>query len=102
MTFIVWGQGTMYYLLSTRAPDIEDNGSVNLLIWSAMKRAHQRQLLFDLDGVSSSGTARFLAGFGGHIRTRLIVQRANPIYRAISYVYTNSVNRQASESSEFT
>jgi lipid II:glycine glycyltransferase (peptidoglycan interpeptide bridge formation enzyme) len=102
MTFVVWGQGTMYYLLSTRAPDLQDNGSVNLLIWSAMKRAHQRQLLFDLDGVSTSGTARFLAGFGGRIRTRLIVQRAQPIYRAVRYVHFSFTDRQASDTSNFT
>lgn len=62
MVYLVWGHGTMYYLLSTRAADAGDNGSVNLLIWSAIKRAHSRSLVFDLDGVSSSGTARFLSG----------------------------------------
>ena len=85
MVFLVWGHGVMYYLLSTRAPDIGDNGSVSLLLWSAMKRAHQLNLKFDLDGVYTSGTARFLSGFGGEIRVRLIITRAHPFYRALQF-----------------
>jgi hypothetical protein len=103
MTFLAWGRGMMYYLLSTRAPDVEnDNGSVNLLIWSAMKRANQRQVMFDLDGVSTSGTARFLSGFGGRIRTRLIVRRQQPMYRAAAYVYSGLIKRDEDETSKFT
>src|SRR5208337_891895 len=68
MVFVVWGHGVMYYLLSTRAPDTADRGATSLLIWSAIKRAQQLGLIFDLDGVYSSGTARFLSGFGGRIR----------------------------------
>jgi hypothetical protein len=85
MVYLVWGHGTMYYLLSTRAHDRGDNGSVNLLIWSALKRAHQRGLLFDLDGVSTTGTARFLSGFGGQLKTRLIVERSALLYGAIQH-----------------
>jgi Acetyltransferase (GNAT) domain len=77
MIYIVWGHGTMYYLLSTRAGDPDDNGSVNLLIWAAIKRASERRLLLDLDGVTSSGTARFLSSFGGHVKARWIARRAS-------------------------
>ena len=49
MVFLVWGHGRMYYLLTTRVIDPKDNGSVPLLIWSAIKRAHERRLIFDLD-----------------------------------------------------
>jgi hypothetical protein len=73
----------MYYLLSTRAPDKDDNGSVNFLLWSAMKLASQLGLVFDLDGVYTSGTARFLSGFGGQIKTRLNIQRSVMPYRAL-------------------
>ena len=83
MTYLVWSDRTMYYLLSTRARDKGDNGSVNLLLWSAMKRAGQLSLLFDLDGVSTSGTARFLSGFGGEIKTRLVIQRTRMPYRIL-------------------
>ena len=86
MVFLVWGHGVMYYLLSTRAPDIGDRGSVSLLLWSAIKRANQLKLMFDLDGVYSSGTARFLGAFGGKIGVRLIVARAQPIYRTIQFM----------------
>jgi len=83
MVVLVWGHGRMYYLLSTRARDQGDNGSINLLLWEAMKRAHAHGLLFDLDGVSTSGTARFLSGFGGRLELRLIAQRASPTYAAL-------------------
>ena len=70
MVFLVWSDTAMYYLLSTRHPDPADNGSTSMLLWSAVKNAHQRGLTFDLDGVYSSGAARFLVGFGGQIKTR--------------------------------
>lgn len=88
MTYLVWGSGIMYYLMSTRAPDVPDNGSVNLLIWSAMKRAHELGLFFDLDGVTTSGTARFLSGFGGNIKTRLIVTTGRPLYNVVESLKT--------------
>ena len=66
--------------LSTRDTDVRDNGSANLLVWSAMKRAHELGLFFDLDGVSNAGMARFLSGFGGTIKTRLIITKGRPVY----------------------
>jgi hypothetical protein len=83
MVVLVWGHGRMYYLLSTRARDKGDNGSINLLIWEGIARAHTRGLLFDLDGVSTSGTARFLSGFGGRFAMRLIAQRTSALYGAL-------------------
>jgi FixJ family two-component response regulator len=83
MTYLVWSNSTMYYLLSTRARDKADNGSVNLLLWSAIKQGGQLGLTFDLDGVSTSGTARFLSGFGGEIKTRLVIQRSRMSYRIL-------------------
>jgi Acetyltransferase (GNAT) domain len=83
MVFLVWGKGKMYYLLSTRAGDEGDNGSINLLIWEGMKRAHERGLLFDLDGVTTSGTARFLSGFNGSPKLRMIVRKTNRTYSAM-------------------
>jgi hypothetical protein len=83
MVYLVWGQSTMYYLLSTRGPNASDNGSVNFLLWSAIKRANELGLIFDLDGVYSSGTARFLSGFGGEIRTRLVARRSGAVFGAL-------------------
>jgi hypothetical protein len=81
MAFLAWSHGRMYYLLSTRAPDIEDRGAVSLLLWSAIKLAHKHGIEFDLDGVYSRGTARFLSGFGGKLGTRLIATRSRALYR---------------------
>jgi hypothetical protein len=86
MIFLVWDQGTMYYLLSTRCPDAGDSNTISLLLWSAIERAHKRGLTFDLDGVSSSGTARFLSNFGGRPKIRMVVQRSGPVYGAIQYM----------------
>jgi lipid II:glycine glycyltransferase (peptidoglycan interpeptide bridge formation enzyme) len=86
MVYLVWSADTMYYLMSTRSGSAEDNGSVNLLIWSAMQLAHQRGLKFDLDGVYTSGTARFLSGFGGEIKTRLVARRSGTAFRALQYL----------------
>lgn len=83
MTYLVWGHGTMYYLLSTRSLDMPDHGAVSLLIWSAMKEARELALFLDLDGVSSTGTARFLSNFGGQIKQRLIINRSRMPYRAL-------------------
>jgi hypothetical protein len=88
MTFLVWDDRTMYYLMSTRDTDLRDNGSANLLVWSAMKRAHRLGLLFDLDGVSNPGMARFLSGFGGDIKTRLIITKGRPIYNVAQSLKT--------------
>ena len=85
MTFLVWDDHKMYYLLSARSQDVPDKGSVNLLIWSAITKAHERGLVFDLDGVSTSGTAQFLAGFGGKLSTRMTVACARPVYSTVQH-----------------
>jgi hypothetical protein len=102
MAFLVWGYGRMYYLLSTRADDEDDNGSMNLLIWSAMKRANDRGLIFDLDGVSTSGTARFLSGFDGSPKLRLIVRRARPMYSVTQYAKQQLLRSSNRETATFT
>jgi hypothetical protein len=82
MTYLVWGHGTMYYLLSTRSP-AADYGAVSLLLWSAMKEAHGLGTVLDLDGVYSSGTARFLGSFGGRVKTRLVLRRSQGAYSVL-------------------
>jgi Acetyltransferase (GNAT) domain len=86
MVYLVWSAATMYYLLSTRGPDPQDNGSINLLLWSAMKLANERGLVFDLDGVYTSGSARFLSGFGGRIKNRLLVRRGNTLFNGLQHI----------------
>jgi hypothetical protein len=86
MTYLVWGHGIMYYLLSTRSFHSAYTGSVSLLLWSAMKQAHEIGLVLDLDGVYSGGTARFLSNFGGDIKTRLIIRRSRMPFRFLQYL----------------
>lgn len=86
MTYLVWGHGIMYYLLSTRSFQSADSGAISLLIWNAIKQAHELGLVLDLDGVYSSGTARFLSNFGGDIKTRLLIRRSRALYGALQYV----------------
>lgn len=86
MTFLVWGHGTMYYLLSMRCFEGADYGSVSLLLWSAIKEANKIGQVLDLDGVYSSGTARFLSNFGGRIKTRLTIRRSRMPLSALQYL----------------
>lgn len=102
MIYVVWGHGTMYYLLSSRAADADDNGSINLLIWSAIKRANERGLLLDLDGVISSGTARFLSGFGGRLNVRWIARRARLPYAMLQFAKRRIIGGVADETLAFT
>ncbi len=89
--FVVWDNNYMYFLMSTRALGSTDSGAVSQLVWLAMNEAHRRGVKFDLDGVSSPGTFRFLSGFGGEVATRLVVEKFFWIYhsfdklRALAY-----------------
>jgi hypothetical protein len=91
MVFLVWAHGVLFYLLSTRAPEATDSGSVSLLIWSAIKVAHDRGLTFDLDGVTSRGTARFLSAFGGEIVQRQVAQRSSALFGALQLAKRNII-----------
>jgi hypothetical protein len=80
--FYVWDRRRLWYLLSSRDPRFTDNGAVSLLIWHGMQEAIRRGLVFDFDGIASSGAARFFAGFGAQIRPRYAVHRMSPALAA--------------------
>ena len=101
MTFLVWDDAAVYYLLSTRISDGNDGGAANLLIWNGIQLAHQRGLWFDFDGVSTAGIARFYAGFGGQICNRLVVTRMSLAFAAAQYVGA-IVRGEIPESNKFT
>ena len=84
MVLLVWDDSVMYYLMSSRAPELADNGAISLLLWEGAQRAHQRGLVFDLDGVTSNGTWQFLSGFGGSLSMRYVVTRSRARYIAYS------------------
>jgi hypothetical protein len=87
MVFLVWGSDVMYYLLATRLPDPTSAGAANLVLWSAINRAHRRGLILDLDGIIHAGQMRFFLGFGGKMSSRLIVTRGRPLYHVVRYVH---------------
>src|SRR5581483_6181206 len=93
MVYIVWGHGLMYFLMSTRTSQVSHNGAVSLLIWEAMQRANRLGLIFDLDGVISPATFRFLSGFGGQLLSRLIVRRSRGSFRALRYIRDTVMGR---------
>lgn len=76
--FYVWDQDSLYYFMSSRDRRASDNGAVSLLVWHAIREAGRRGLMFDFDGVSSEGSARFYAGFGGAIAPRFGIHRSAP------------------------
>ena len=100
MTFLVWGHGVLYYTLSTRVPDASESGCVNLLIWSAIKRANALGLICDLDGIVSRGIARFFGGYGGEIGVRLVASHIKPLYGTIKSIVTR-FDPVATDSSRF-
>lgn len=61
---LVWGHGTLYYLVPHRDRERSGGDANALLLWSAMEFALDRGLTFDVDGYHSVGTANFLSSFG--------------------------------------
>ena len=72
--FYVWDSQAAYYLMTTRRPDAH-NGAVSLLLWDAMREVAARRLVFDFEGVVTSGSALFFTGFGGVVSPRYVVSR---------------------------
>src|SRR5262249_46283070 len=102
MVFLVWGAGMMYYLMATRLPGSNSAGAANLLLWAAIKRAHERGLILDLDGVIHDGQMRFFLGFGGQMSYRLIVTRSRSHYDVARYLHQCIRGRRSVDTSCFT
>jgi hypothetical protein len=73
--FCAWDQTAAYYLLSTRTSN-SGNCANTFLLWEAIRDATAQGLIFDFDGVGSSGAVLFFAGFGAVIQPRYIVSRS--------------------------
>jgi Acetyltransferase (GNAT) domain len=71
--FFVWDCWSLHYLLATRDPENGDLGALSLLYWEGIRHAKQLGVAF-IEGVSSRARWRFLMGFGGEIKKRLVVQ----------------------------
>lgn len=88
-TFCVW-DATSYYLFITARKPSTYRGSLTLLVWEAMKDAAARNLVFDMDGISSDESVAFFSGFGATVVPRYIVTRENKlmrVVRAIKHTY---------------
>src|SRR5579859_5669759 len=83
--FTVWDQTSEYYLMTTRNLN-SDNGATGLLIWSAIKHASERGLIFDLDGFSNPGDIQFFTRFGGKIVPRYFIQKSSLPFRLASKI----------------
>lgn len=82
-TFVIWDVSRMYYFMSTRARQAEENGASTLLLWRSIEEATRRGLVFDFDGVFSESQIPFYTGFGGRTAPRYIVHRASGLARAV-------------------
>jgi len=102
MAFIVWDRTSLYYLLATRAPGAASANAANLLVWTAIRRAYERGLAFDFDGVVHAGQMRFFLGFGAQLSSRLIITRSRPLYRAARFLRGRMASARARESELFT
>ncbi len=93
--FYVWDAEAAYYLLSTRRTD-SGNGAVSLLLWHAMQDVAARGLIFDFEGVVTSGSALFFTGFGGVVKPRYVVSRFSMAHRVAGRL-SNPFRRNSSE-----
>jgi hypothetical protein len=93
--FYVWDAKAAYYLLSSRTRDAH-NGAVSLLVWEAMQDIAARGLIFDFEGVATSGSALFFNGFGGAITPRYIISRHTLAHR-IAGRLGNPLRRRSGE-----
>jgi hypothetical protein len=94
--FYVWDTDAAYYLLSTRREDAH-NGAVSLLLWHALRDIAARGLVFDFEGVISSGSALFFTGFGGEVAPRYVVSRHTLGHRIAGRI-ANPWRRRGAES----
>lgn len=76
---VVSDNTALYYFLSSRKHDAH-SGAVSLLLWTAIRLARERQLVFDFDGVANQGILMFLSGFGGKLIRRFEVRRMRNDY----------------------
>lgn len=86
MIFTAWDDHAAYYVLSARAGHDGDNGSICLLIWSALGRAHRRGLIFNFLGMTTAGRVKFYLGFGGVPLTGVLATAASRRYQAVAWI----------------
>jgi hypothetical protein len=73
---LIWDAQTMYFWLAARDHGA-GRGAKTLVLWDAIKMAHQMGLSFDFDGFYSLSGANFILSFGLPTSIRPIVSHAN-------------------------
>ena len=80
----VWDRRRAYYFMSARTAG-SMNGAVSLLIWTALRHAAARNLIFDMDGIhvgrDQLPNLLLATGFGGTVRPRFSVRRSAALLR---------------------
>lgn len=56
-------------LFSAAGKDTRSSGAMHALVWEAIQQSVKQKLLFDFEGSSNPGTARFYGGFGAEKET---------------------------------
>jgi len=74
---VIWDARRLYYLLSTRDPELASNAAITLLIWEGIRLATRKRLVLDFDSYGSSGAAAFIGSFGGKVEARSVISGAS-------------------------
>lgn len=91
--FSAWDETTSYGIMSTRRPD-SGNLAASLLVWEAIRSAVRDGLIFDMAGISSDGSVKFLGGFGGAIRPRYTARRDTLVGELVHVLTDRIAKRQ--------
>lgn len=91
--FYAWDQVSAYFLLTTHNPHASHRGVLKILIWEAIQDAVSRGLIFDFDGISSTGCARSANDFTATLVPRYIVVRESGLVRILRALQSLVVKR---------
>jgi hypothetical protein len=83
---LVWDDKSLYYLLSTRFLDAGTQDANTVLIWSAIQKAEELRLVFDMDGYHSVEAFRFQRRFGLKLVERKLVYRSSVAWKAAELI----------------
>ncbi|SMG44096.1 GNAT family N-acetyltransferase [Paraburkholderia susongensis] len=86
---VVSDNTALYYFLSSRKRD-SHSGAISVLIWTAIRLAHERKLVFDFDGIASLSILMFLSGFGGTLVRRFEIRRMRSDYAAFRKLHRST------------
>jgi hypothetical protein len=82
-SLLIWDSTSLYFLASARNPHLSGNSANSLQIWEALSYARERGLSFDMDGYQSANAASFLRTFGLSPVIRPVINKTNPLLKAI-------------------